>query len=55
MSEKTPKEPRPPLSVWGPAVGLGWLVPGGGHFLLKRYGRAGLLLFARGLIVSFFR
>jgi hypothetical protein len=25
-------------------VGLGWLIPGGGHFLLKRYGRAALLL-----------
>lgn len=46
MSEKKSEAPRPPLSVWGPAVGLGWLVPGGGHFLLHRYGRAGLLLFA---------
>jgi hypothetical protein len=42
--QKTPKEPIPPLNVWGPAVGLAWFVPGGGHFLLKRYGRAGLLL-----------
>ena len=25
-------------------VALAWLVPGGGHFLLKRYGRGGLLL-----------
>jgi hypothetical protein len=43
---KKPKEPMPPLGVWGPAVALAWFVPGGGHFLLKRYGRAGLLLFA---------
>jgi hypothetical protein len=29
---------------WVPVVTLAWLVPGGGHFLLKRYGRGGLLL-----------
>ncbi len=40
------KEPLPPANVWGPAVALAWLIPGGGHFLLKRYGRAGLLAFA---------
>ena len=34
----------PPINVWGPAVALGWLIPGGGHFLLKRKGRAILLL-----------
>jgi hypothetical protein len=44
--KKPPKEPMPPLNVWGPAVALAWFVPGGGHFLLKRYGRAGLLLLA---------
>ncbi len=49
--EKKPKEPMPPVGVWGPAVALAWFVPGGGHFLLKRYGRAGLLLFA--VIVMF--
>ncbi len=46
MADKSAKETRPPINVWGPAVGVGWLVPGGGHFLLKRYGRAGLLAFA---------
>ncbi len=40
------KEPRPPLKLWAPAVALGWLVPGGGHFLLKHRIRGGLLLFA---------
>ncbi|MBV9745975.1 MAG: hypothetical protein JO099_19620 [Acidobacteriia bacterium] len=35
----------PPVGVWGPAVLLGWLVPGGGHLLLRRTGR-GLLLLA---------
>jgi len=43
--EKEQKQPMPPVSAWGPAVALGWLVPGGGHFLLKRNGR-GALLFA---------
>ena len=43
--EKEQKPPMPPIGVWAPAVALGWLVPGGGHFLLKRNGR-GALLFA---------
>jgi hypothetical protein len=38
------KQPMPPLRMWVPAVALGWLVPGGGHFLLKRNGRGILLL-----------
>jgi hypothetical protein len=42
--QKQPKEPMPPLRVWAGPVALGWLVPGGGHFLLKRNGRAVLLL-----------
>ena len=28
---------------WAPAVALAWLVPGGGHFLLNRTGRAAIL------------
>ena len=31
------------MGSWLPAVALGWLVPGGGHFLLKRPGRGALL------------
>jgi len=46
MKSEKSKEPSPSINVWGPAVGLAWLIPGGGHFLLKRYGRAGLLAFA---------
>ncbi|MBZ5583300.1 MAG: hypothetical protein LAQ30_14050 [Acidobacteriia bacterium] len=42
--EQKEKQPLPPLGVWAPAVALGWLVPGGGHFLLKRTGRGMLLL-----------
>ena len=34
------------VRVWAPAVALGWLVPGGGHLLLKRTGRGVLLLLA---------
>ena len=37
---------RPPLAAWLPAVLVGWIVPGGGHFLLKRKGRAGILFSA---------
>ncbi len=42
--QKQVKEPMPPLGVWAGPVALGWLIPGGGHFLLKRNGRAVLLL-----------
>ncbi len=28
---------------WMPAVLVAWLIPGGGHFLLKRPGRGGLI------------
>ncbi len=42
--QKEQKQPMPPLGAWVPAVALGWLVPGGGHFLLKRSGRGVLLL-----------
>ena len=41
----------PPPSVWLPAVAVGWIIPGGGHFLLKRRGRAVLLMVA---VVSMF-
>ena len=40
------KPPMPPIGSWAPAVALGWLIPGGGHFLLKRNGRGALLLAA---------
>jgi hypothetical protein len=32
-----------PVTKWGPIVALAWLIPGGGHFLLKRPGRGALL------------
>ena len=34
----------PPARGWYGVVFLAWLVPGGGHFLLKRPGRGALLL-----------
>jgi hypothetical protein len=43
--EKEQKQPLPPVAEWAPALALSWLVPGGGHLLLKRTGR-GLLLMA---------
>ena len=45
-TEKAPKQPMPPISAWGPAVVLGWLIPGAGHLLLKKTGRGVLLLLA---------
>ncbi|MGH9722577.1 MAG: DUF6677 family protein [Bryobacteraceae bacterium] len=42
--ETKEKEPMPPISKWAPAVALGWLIPGGGHLLLKKRGRAALIL-----------
>jgi hypothetical protein len=33
-----------PVTRWIPAVVIAWLVPGGGHFLLKRPARGGLIL-----------
>jgi hypothetical protein len=38
------KEVHIPIGQWLPAVALAWIVPGGGHFLLKRRGRAMLLM-----------
>lgn len=44
--EKESKQPLPPIGTWGPAVALGWLIPGAGHLLLKKTGRGVLLLLA---------
>ena len=43
----------PPLKVWAGPVALGWLIPGGGHFLLKRNGRAVILLLSVTLMYLF--
>jgi hypothetical protein len=57
QKEKPPKQQMPPINVWLPPVALGWLVPGGGHLLLKRRGRGALLavsitaMFVLGLLM----
>ncbi len=44
-AEKPPyKGPRQSDGVIAAAIVLAWLVPGAGHFLLKRWGRGALLL-----------
>ena len=45
-TDKEQTQPVPPVGKWAPVVALGWLIPGGGHFLLKRTGRGMLLLVA---------
>jgi len=55
VKEKEAKEkpPMPPFRVWAPAVALGWLIPGGGHLLLKRTGRGLLLMLSvTGMFLS---
>jgi len=43
VADKTETEVTPSVGKWAPAVALAWLIPGGGHFLLKRPVRGGLL------------
>lgn len=52
MTGKVAKDQQstPPLRAWAPVVAAGWLIPGGGHFLLKRTNR-GALLFASVLLM----
>ena len=45
-TEKEEKQTTPAVSKWAPVLALSWLIPGGGHFLLKRTGRGVLLLVA---------
>lgn len=40
---KHAKEPMPPLKLWAHIVAVAWLIPGAGHFLLKRRARAAIL------------
>jgi len=41
---KPAKDPRPPLKLWIGPVAIAWLLPGAGHFYLKRWNRGALLL-----------
>jgi len=55
---ETLKLQAPSVGQWAPAVALAWLIPGGGHFLLKRPGRGAvlsisvILVFLLGLILA---
>jgi hypothetical protein len=51
--QEQPKEPAAPIGKWLPAVALGWLVPGGGHMLLKRQGRGAMILVSVTLMFLF--
>jgi hypothetical protein len=53
MATQAKKEPTPPVSVWAGPVIVGWLIPGGGHFLLKKRGRAALLLVSVTMMFAF--
>ncbi|HXA64839.1 MAG TPA: DUF6677 family protein [Bryobacteraceae bacterium] len=44
MATDQSKSTATAVRAWAPVVALGWLIPGGGHFLLKRKGRGTLLL-----------
>ena len=45
-TENEQKAPAPSVGMLAQVLALGWLVPGGGHLLLKRNGRGVLLLLA---------
>src|SRR5215831_8308560 len=45
-TENEQKAPAPSVGALARVLALGWLVPGGGHLLLKRNGRGVLLLLA---------
>jgi len=48
-----PKEAVPPFNTWILPVVAAWLVPGLGHFLLKKTGRAALLFASIALMFLF--
>ena len=43
--------PDVPVSKWLPPVVVAWLIPGGGHFLLRKHARGGLLALA--VVITF--
>src|SRR6476660_8799651 len=56
MAAEEAQETNPPsasIGQWLPAVALAWLIPGGGHLLLKRPGRAVLLAASVTLLFLF--
>lgn len=60
-NKKVTKEKAEPAPYQGPrqtemviaaAIALGWLLPGAGHFLLKRWGRGALLLVSVAMLFA---
>ena len=51
--ESEAKLPPAPIGQWLPAVLLAWLLPGGGHMLLKKQGRAALIAVSITLMFLF--
>ena len=53
MSEQAETQfpPLPPVAKWLPVLLLAWIIPGGGHFYLKRHLRGALL--AGATVLSF--
>jgi hypothetical protein len=54
MPETTtvPDKPKAPISKWLPVVLVAWLIPGGGHFMLKKTYRG--LIIAGCVFITFF-
>jgi hypothetical protein len=52
-AQQESKDPVVPIGKWLPAVVLAWFIPGGGHLLLKRRGRAALLMASITLMFLF--
>ena len=52
-AQELQKDAAVPIGAWLPAVALAWLVPGGGHMLLKRQGRAVLIMASVTLMFLF--
>jgi hypothetical protein len=53
MAEKVAVQypPMPPISKWLPVIAAAWLLPGGGHYLLKKTYRGAIVT---GCVVLFF-
>jgi hypothetical protein len=46
-------QPDAPVGKWAPVLALAWLIPGGGHFLLKRPARGAILAVSVALMFLF--
>ena len=51
--EQEANPPSVPIGQWLPAVALAWIIPGGGHMLLKQKGRAAILMASVTLMFLF--